>query len=206
VIPTHDDLRLLISYKSGARRARCEEASSSEEPATATCCTSVVAKTVASNRNGSGASVQKAAEDALGEALGRISAGQFSDPGRLTLGDFLDQWIDAAVSGLRPSTAASYRMLLVKRVGPRIGSIRLASLTPGHLTGLYATLLTEGGKGGGPLSARSVRCTHTVLGKALDDAVDWGLLARNPARSAKPPRVVKPEMSVWSAEDAKSSS
>ena len=119
---------------------------------------------------------KRSAEDALGEALGRISAGQFSDRGRITVGEFLDQWIDAAASGLRASTAASYRMLLVKRVNPRIGSSRLASLTPGHLTKLYATLLAEGGKGGGPLSARSVRYTHTVVGKALGDAVDWGLL------------------------------
>jgi hypothetical protein len=90
---------------------------------------------------------KRSAEDALGEALGRISAGQFSDPGRITVGEFLDQWIDAISSGLRASTAASYRMLLFKRVIPRIGSIRLASLTPGHLTKLYATLLAEGGRG-----------------------------------------------------------
>jgi hypothetical protein len=68
------------------------------------------------------------------------------------VGEFLDQWIDAASSGLRASTAASYRMLLVKRVTPRIGRIRRASLTPGHLTKLYATLLAEGGKGSAPLS------------------------------------------------------
>ncbi len=62
----------------------------------------------------SGFRTKRSAEDALGEALGRISVGQFSDPGRITVGEFLDQWIDAASSGLRASTAASYRMLLVK--------------------------------------------------------------------------------------------
>jgi integrase len=141
-------------------------------------------------------------ESALAEALGRVQAGQFANPGRLTVGEFLDQWIDAACYELRASTAASYRMIVVKRLMPRIGRLRLTSLTPAHLTKLYSILLAEGGKGGRALSPRSVRYTHTVLGKALSDAVEWGLLPRNPARSAKAPKPPKPEMAVWEVEQA----
>jgi hypothetical protein len=134
---------------------------------------------------------RREAESALAEALGRVQAGQFAHPGRLTVGEFLEQWIDAAQCELRASTAASYRMLLIKRVVPRIGHLRLTAVTPAHLTKLYSVLLAEGGKGGRSLSPRSVRYTHTVLGKALSDAVQWGLLPRNPARSAKAPRPPK---------------
>ncbi|HSS11130.1 MAG TPA: Arm DNA-binding domain-containing protein [Acidimicrobiales bacterium] len=142
-------------------------------------------------------------ESALAEALGRVQAGQFSDPGRLTVREFLEQWLDAVGSGLRASTAASYRMVLVKRVLSRIGHLRLAALTPAHLTKLYSVLLAEGGKAGRPLSPRSVRYTHTVVGKALSDVVEWGLLPRNPARSAKAPKPPKFEMAVWEVEQAR---
>jgi integrase len=146
---------------------------------------------------------KREAEVAMVEALGRLNSGQFVDPGRLTVGEFLEQWIEAVASGLRESTAASYRMVFTRRVVPRIGELRLASLTPGHLTTMYAQLLAEGGRSGQPLSPRSVRYTHTIAGRALADAVEWGLLPRNPARAAKPPRAVKSDMAVWDAVQAR---
>ncbi|HEY1282019.1 MAG TPA: hypothetical protein VGF22_20220, partial [Acidimicrobiales bacterium] len=71
------------------------------------------------------------------------------------------------------------------------------------MTAMYADLLTAGGRFGRPLSPRSVQYTHTVVGRALADAVEWGLLPRNPARSAKRPRVAKPDMRVWDAAQAR---
>jgi integrase len=94
-------------------------------------------------------------------------------------------------------------MVLTNRVVPRIGKLRLTSLTPGHLTRMYTQLLAEGGRLGQPLSPRSVRYTHTIAGRAFADAVDWGLLPRNPARGAKPPRAVTSDMAVWDAAQAK---
>jgi len=108
---------------------------------------------------------KRAAEAAMVEALGRVQAGQFVDPGRLTVGEFLEQWLEAASPGLRASTAAGYVMVLTKRVIPRVGAQRLASLTPGHLTAMYADLLAAGGRSGRPLSPRSVQYTHTVVGR-----------------------------------------
>jgi integrase len=105
------------------------------------------------------------------EALRRLNSGQFVDPGRLTVGVFLEQWIEAVVPGLRESTAASHRMVLTKRVMPPIGELRLASLTPGHLNAMYADLVARGGRFGRPLSSRSVRYSHTIVGRALPDAV-----------------------------------
>jgi hypothetical protein len=47
-------------------------------------------------------------------------------------------------------------MLLVKRVVPRIGHLRLAAITPAHLTKVYSVLQTVGGKGGRALSPRQM--------------------------------------------------
>jgi hypothetical protein len=73
---------------------------------------------------------KRAAEAAMVEALGRVHAGQFVDPGRLSVGEFLEHWLEAVAPGLRASTAAGYAMVLTKRVIPRVGQQRLASLTP----------------------------------------------------------------------------
>jgi integrase len=67
---------------------------------------------------------------------------------------------------------------------------------------MYADLLKEGRiDGGGGLSPRTVRYVHTILHRALRDAVRWGKLARNPADLADPPKQSRPTMTVWSAGD-----
>jgi integrase len=113
------------------------------------------------------------------------------------VGEFLEHWLDSVTPSLRETTAASYRASCTNYVIPHLGRLRLASLTPGHLTKLYATLLAGGGAGGRPLSARTVRYTHTIVGKGFKDAVSWGLLARSPATAAKPPRAEQTAMQVW---------
>ena len=75
---------------------------------------------------------------------------------------------------------------------PALGTVPLQSLSATQLNSLYARLLANGRtNGAGPLSHRSVRYTHTVLRKALKDACRWGLVARNVADLANPPKVTK---------------
>jgi integrase len=77
-----------------------------------------------------------------------------------------------------------------------------------RLTTLYRELETCGrrdGRGGAGLSARTVRYIHTIIGKALDAAVDADppLLASNPARKAHPPTAKEarsPEMHPWTGQ------
>ena len=69
------------------------------------------------------------------------------------------------------------------------------------LNALYADLLATGRSGGlEGLSPKTVKEVHTILHKALHDAVRWGRLGRNPAGLADPPAARSPEMQVWSAE------
>jgi integrase len=146
---------------------------------------------------------KREAESALTETLGRVQTGQWADPGRVTVAEYLAEWLEAVTPGVRPSTAASYRQVVRCYLLPHLGRHRLAAVTPGQLNKLYATLAVGGNRNGQPLSARSVRYAHTIIGKALADAVDWGLLARNPARSAKPPKQTKTSMAVWTPAEAK---
>lgn len=119
----------------------------------------------------------------------------FVEPTRLTVGEYLAAWCETLVTlGRAPATISSYRWLLNKHVVPHIGGIKLQALQPGHLDPLYARLLAGG------LSARTVRYAHTLIRKALADAVRKGLVLRNVADLADPPSARSaraPEMGWW---------
>src|SRR5262245_50297200 len=142
------------------------------------------------------------AEVALAEALGRVHTGTYTDPRGLTVGQYLDQWLDGIGPSIREKTAASYADLLRGHVIPRLGPTRLADLTTPRIGQLCAELLASGSRRGtGGLSARTVGYVHRVLSHALKDAAVAGLIARNPAANVRPPRAPRNETATWSAED-----
>jgi integrase len=143
----------------------------------------------------SGFTRQKDAERALTEILGRLESGSYVEPAKLTVRGFLeDEWLPAVRASLRPLTYESYE-LNIARVATSLGSVRLQQLTPAMLNRLYGEL-------GERLSPRSVRYVHTVLRHALQDAVKWNRIVRNPADAAEPPSAMAakaPPMRTWSA-------
>src|SRR5205085_2876785 len=88
---------------------------------------------------------------------------------------------------VKPSTFDSYRRNMETHVLPGLGPKPLQHLTPPMLNALYAQLASAGA-GRKPLSAKTISYIHTTIHKALEDAVDAGLVARNAAARAKPPR------------------
>ena len=106
----------------------------------------------------------------------------------LLLDEYLEQWFDLCEQrGLRSATIASYRATALRNTGA-LGSRRLSAITTGDLDGLYLHLLRAGRKDGlGGLSARTVRYFHSILSRALNDAVAAGVIHANPAPAAHPP-------------------
>ena len=147
---------------------------------------------------------KREAEEALVSALERLRTGMWTDPGKMTVGDFLEQWLAAVLPTVRDNTKRSYGEMIRLWVIPRIGSIKLAHLTAAHLRALQGELLESGrvdGKGG--LAASSVLKCHRVLKHAFNDSVRWGLLARNPVDLIDAPRAEQREMTAWSGEQAR---
>jgi integrase len=145
------------------------------------------------------------AQTALNEVLHDVGKGTFVATDRVTVADYLDDWVNSLPTrGLRPRTVASYRDMLRLHVLPSLGAGRLQALTAVDLDRLYARLLEDGHRySGAGLSARSVRYVHTILRKALADAVRRGLVVRNVADLASPPsaKAAKaPEAATWTVE------
>ena len=142
---------------------------------------------------------RKVAEAELQKALQRASAGVFVEPSRLTLGSYLvDQWLPAIEGNVRTSTLASYKGNITRHVIPMLGGVQLQALTAPMLTTTYRRLGDEKG-----LSPKTVRHVHTTIRKALSDAIKWGLVERNAASTAEPPKLVRSEMQTWRAEDVR---
>jgi len=89
-----------------------------------------------------------------------------------------------------PAGLAGYRANMRIHVLPVLGSRPLQQLTAAMLNGLYGGLLANGGERG-PLAPKTVRYIHTIIHKALADAVDAGVLHANVAERAKPPRPLR---------------
>lgn len=139
---------------------------------------------------------RRAAERALGEMLQKRDSGTLLRE-RLTLGQYLDRWLDAAAGPrVGPRTLADYRYLLAKHVRPVLASRWLDSVTALDLQELYGAMQARG------LSGRTVVATHSVLRSALRQARDWGLIDSNPAERARPPRREKREQRSLTAEQA----
>jgi len=105
-----------------------------------------------------------------------------------TVGQYLTNWIEGSIRpSVRARTHESYA-LNVRRLVPHLGHYRLGALTPVAIENTYGALLQSG------LSRRSVEQAHAVLHRALNQAVKWGLLGRNPADAVNVPRPERREM------------
>ena len=126
----------------------------------------------------------------------------FVEPSRLTVGAYLlEMWLPSMTSQVRATTLGGYRHNVRAYIVPRLGDILLQRLTTARVSTFYGELVASGGKGGRPLSPKTVRYVHTTLRRALRDAVADGLVVRNVAAQARPPGARRVEMHRWTAEE-----
>ena len=158
-------------------------------------------------RSRGGFRTKRECQAALNEALAALRVGTFVESSKRTVASYLvDEWLPAMrPPRVRPSTWLSYQRNIERHVIPALGNMELQRLTPAQLTAFYRSLLTAGRLDGrGSLSAKSVKNIHGVLHSAFKDAMRWGYVARNVADATDPPKVVTPEMRVWSPTELRS--
>jgi integrase len=140
---------------------------------------------------------KREAQARLVELLGEAARGTLVDRNRETLGEFLARWDrDWAAHNASGKTRWRWRQLIDNQLVPRLGRVPIQAIKPAHLIELYATLIREGGVGGGPLAPRTVGHCHRLLRRALGHALAWGLIPQNPAAVARPPRVADKEVGI----------
>jgi integrase len=118
---------------------------------------------------------------------------------RQTVAEYLDRWLTTSVRPYRrPKTITSYEQIIELYLKPQLGNRQLSKLEPEQIQGLLSTLLASGGKGGKPLSPRTVQYVRAVLRRALNQALKWGYVARNVATLTEAPKVQRFEPVILS--------
>lgn len=123
--------------------------------------------------------------------MSKVDTGFSYDVMQLSLEDHINDWLQNAKATIRPSTYDQYKQISRDYIKPQLGSLKLHEIRPDQVQRLYAGH-TENGK-----STRLVRMVHCVLHRAFNQAVQFGLLERNPASFVRPPRLEHKEMKFY---------
>ncbi len=113
-----------------------------------------------------------------------------------TLSQYFDFWLNSVRESVRPRAYESYD-LNARRLRPLIGKAKLSTLSPAAIEVAYGKLLQRG------LARRTVSQAHSVLHNALEKAVEWGLIGRNPSEYASVPRPERNEMKTLTEEQVR---
>lgn len=115
-----------------------------------------------------------------------------------TLAEFLARWLEQSVkSRNRPATVEAYASHVRVHLVPALGNVRLARLTPDDVERFMAKKLAGG------LAASTVTRIRATLRRALSLALKQGLVARNVAALADPPRVKPTQFESLTVEQAR---
>lgn len=153
-------------------------------------------------RTRSGFATKKEALAAMRDVQDAQSKGRLVEPTRTTVGEYLTEWLAAARNrvgdDLSDTGWRDYEVHVRRHVTPGIGDVPLQALTSNHIKGFYAWVQDGNTSRGGRRPApKTVHNIHLTVHRALEDAVDDGLIPRNPASRARRAPKTGPEMSTW---------
>lgn len=149
---------------------------------------------------------KREAEKALAKILSDVDQGTYTGPTKITVGEYLDDWLRSATRGKAANTVSAYRHG-IQPAKDQLGALPLQKLKTTHVEDLVDWMLTSGRKRGGtpgtPLSPRSAQITLGKLKTALDDAVHRRLVAFNVAAPVKCPAQITTKRTPWSPDEVK---
>lgn len=126
----------------------------------------------------------------LERARASLKAGGSTRSDRLTVGEYLDEWL-AAKADVKRSTRRGYEQHIEKWLRPTLGRRRLGELRTAHVADALSAVTSS------DANRQRVRAT---LRSALTDAVREGLIPTNPAALVKLASGKRPRALVWTAE------
>ncbi len=133
----------------------------------------------------------------LAKTLSERDSGLIYDCGSMTIGEYLDKWVDAIEGTVRKRTWKRSEEIVRLHLVPTLGKTRLDRLNALQVQSLYRSKLDSG------LSPRTVQIVHATLHKALKQAIRWQLISRNVTEDVEPPKATKKEIRSLDEEQVK---
>lgn len=143
-----------------------------------------------------GFETQKEAEKVCNELINQMNKGISVNPKEQSLKGFLTDWLEnSAKLKVKDTTFKNYKRAIDSRIIPAIGALKLQELNAVQGQKFIKQLLDE------ELSARYIEYIYVVLSGALDQAVKWELIIKNPLKQVDIPRARREEKKTWSMEE-----
>ena len=140
---------------------------------------------------------RKEVQEKLTRALRAQQLGLPAESDRLTIGAWLTQWLEMQKPPARkPKTYAAYEYHVRMHLIPAFGNRPLVKLQPQEVREFMRAKAEAG------LASKSIRHYRATLRAALNVALQDGLIARNAAALAKPPRLEKRPLHVFNKKEA----
>ena len=140
---------------------------------------------------------RKEVQEKLRVALNEQKQGTLATGPQQTLKQYLEHWLEEVHKDrLRLGSYKGYRMYLDNHILPALGHVQIQRLTPQQVQAFYARKLKEG------LSAKTISNMHGLLHRALDNAVQWGLVPRNVCDAVSLPRRTRHEIQPLTKDQA----
>jgi integrase len=143
-----------------------------------------------------GFSNKRDAERALAVSVKAYGDGMLVDDTRVTVGQYLDQWLEGKVR-LRPNTVRAYRSHIEQYLKPHLGHVRLHDLRAAHVHQMLVALRELDGRGQRLRGAATVERIHATLRSALATAHKRQQIPYNPAYFVELEQVPRPALNVW---------
>ena len=144
------------------------------------------------------AGTKRQAQIECARLISGLNGGLYIEPSKITVGQFLDRWLEHVKPLVSPRTHERYGELVTKNIKPLLGAVLLTKLRPMQISDAYAKALSTGhrrGKGG--LAPSTVRYMHVILKASMRQAVRWQILARNPVDAVDPPQIERTAMTTY---------
>ena len=120
----------------------------------------------------------------LRSELSKLDTNEWIDPnaGKITVAEWSEVWLHGLTEA-KPKTVAGYESLLRSRVLPEFGELQLRAVTTARIRGWMTDMAKE------DLSPARIRQARQVVNQMYEQAVDDGLVVRNPTAQVKAPTV-----------------
>lgn len=127
----------------------------------------------------------------LSQITNDIDNGVYTDPAKITVGEWLDIFLKEYNGNVKEFTQKSYENYVALHLKPMLGRVKLTALTAPMIQKAYNDILA-GETSKKPLSAKTLKNCHGVLHKALSIAQKVGYIRFNPSDSVVLPHAEKP--------------
>ena len=135
------------------------------------------------------ADTQKELTAKLRQSIEAYQGVELTEESRMTLGQWLDQWLENMTGTIRPVTMKRYEGTVARHIKPYLGEKIISQVTGKDIQKLYDILAHHGNRNTGEgLASGTIRGIHAMFHEAMGAAQQAGLIPRNPTEDIDAPK------------------